>query len=302
MSEPDKSKQQGRLATILFTDIVGSTDLKRQLGDRDAVALIKSHHALIREILAGFPEGEEIETAGDSFLLLFTKPSDAVRFSLLVQARLRQLPQIPHPIRDRIGIHVGEVIFERGDGSGKLKAVSGIHVDTTARVMSLAQGGQTLVTRFAFDSARAVLRGEELAGVGPLRWMNHGPYVLKGVEEPIDICEVGEVRDNILAAPANSDKAHRHISAEAEPVLGWRPALGQEVPNTRWTLEKKLGEGGFGEVWLGRHDTLKERRVFKFCFRADRVRSLKREVTLFRVMKERGGPAPEHRRVQEVYL
>ena len=49
-------------------------------------------------------------------------------------------------------------------------------------------------------------------------------------------------------------------------------------------LAGKLGEGGFGEVWLGRHETLKERRVFKFYFRADRVRSLRREMTLFRVV------------------
>jgi len=53
------------------------------------------------------------------------------------------------------------------------------------------------------------------------------------------------------------------------------------VPQTKWVLEQKLGEGGFGEVWLGQHQVMKERRVFKFCFRADRVRSLKREMTLF---------------------
>ena len=75
-------------------------------------------------------------------------------------------------------------------------------------------------------------------------------------------------------------------------MLGWRPALDQVVPNTQWTLQKKLGEGGFGEVWLGRHETLKEQRVFKFCFRLDRVRSLKREVTLFRLLKERAGHHP----------
>jgi len=64
---------------------------------------------------------------------------------------------------------------------------------------------------------------------------------------------------------------------------------GIESAGTEWILEKKLGEGGFGEVWLGRHEKLKDRRVFKFCFRADRVRSLKREVTLFRVLKDGWG-------------
>src|SRR5262249_44822634 len=63
-----------------------------------------------------------------------------------------------------------------------------------------------------------------------------------------------------------------------------------------------LGEGGFGEVWLGQHQTLKTRRVFKFCFRADRVRSLKREVTLFRLLKERVGEHPNIVRVEDVYF
>ena len=116
--------------------------------------------------------------------------------------------------------------------------------------MSLAAGDQILVTRFVFDNARSVLRGGEIGGVGPLSWMNHGPYRLAGVEEPIEVCEVGETNLAPLSAPVDSDKAHRHLSADGEPVLGWRPALAQRVPGTGWTLESKLGEGGFGEVWL----------------------------------------------------
>ena len=112
--------------------------------------------------------------------------------------------------------------------------------------------------------------------------------MLKGIEESVEVCEVGETGIGPLKAPAGSEKAQRQVSPDSEPVLGWRPALGQVVPNTKWVLEKKLGEGGFGEVWLGRHQTMKERRVFKFCFRADRVRSLKREMTLFRLLKESG--------------
>jgi serine/threonine-protein kinase len=57
-------------------------------------------------------------------------------------------------------------------------------------------------------------------------------------------------------------------------------------------LEEKLGEGGFGDVWLGRHRRLKEPRVFKFCVREDRVRALKREMTLFRIWRARVGDHP----------
>jgi serine/threonine-protein kinase len=87
---------------------------------------------------------------------------------------------------------------------------------------------------------------------------------IKAVEEPLEICEVGETSIAPLRPPLDSEKAHGHVSPDQEPVLGWRPALGQKVPGTQWVLEEKLGEGGFGEVWLGRHETLKERPVFKF--------------------------------------
>ena len=98
-------------------------------------------------------------------------------------------------------------------------------------------------------------------------------------------------------APADEVRA-----AEPREVPGWRPAVGEAVPGTPWIMEAKLGEGGFGEVWLGRHQTMKEPRVFKFCFRADRVRSLKRELTLFRVLKERVGGHPNIVRLLDVHF
>ena len=76
----------------------------------------------------------------------------------------------------------------------------------------------------------------------------------------------------------------------------------KKVRGTEWTLVEKLGEGGFGEVWLGRHDTLQQRRVFKFCFRANRVRALKREVAFFRLLQERVGEQPSIVRLLEVFF
>ena len=76
-------RHQTGLITILFTDLVGSTTLKQQVGDRTGATLIQQHHALVRELLRGFPGGEEIETAGDSFLIVFSRPSDAVHFGQL---------------------------------------------------------------------------------------------------------------------------------------------------------------------------------------------------------------------------
>ena len=297
------ARHQTGLITIVFTDLVGSTTLKQQVGDRTGASLIQQHHALVRELLRGFSGGEEIETAGDSFLIVFSKPSDAVHFGLLVHAKLRVLNQgLAAKLEDRIGIHVGEVVIREQDGSPNPKGLTGIQVDTCARVMGLAQGGQILLTRSAFDNARQMLKGENVAGVGPLEWLNHGSYLLKGIESSLEVCEVGEVGIAPLRAPAGSDKAQRQVTPESEPVLGWRPALGQFVPNTRWRLETKLGEGGFGEVWLGRHQHTKERRVFKFCFQAERVRFLKREMTLFRLLKERVGDHPNIVRLHDIML
>lgn len=296
-------KHRVGLLTLLFTDMVGSTQLKQELGDGKAVELIQRHHALVRSILTQANEAEEIETAGDSFFLVFAKPSDAVRFSLILQSQLRDLSRgTSRKLADRIGLHIGEVIIEERMDAAKSKDLYGLQVDLCARVTSLADGDQILMTRSAFDNARQVLKGEDIGGVTELTWLNHGSYVLKGVDEPIEVCEVGEKGRAVLRAPADSEKVRRYIPPDREPVLGWRPAIGLGVPGTGWILENKLGEGGFGEVWLCRNKTTKDQKVFKFCFRADRVRSLKREVTLFRVMKERLGTHPNIAGVLDVYL
>jgi WD40 repeat protein/serine/threonine protein kinase/class 3 adenylate cyclase len=296
-------KHRTGLVTLLFTDMVGSTAVKQQLGDRSGAIFFDRHHELVRQTLEAFTGGQEIETAGDSFLITFSTPSDAVQFALLLQARLRQLSQESAvSARDRIGIHVGEVVIKGDEASAKPKDLYGIQIDTCSRVMSLAKAGQVLMTRAVFDSARQVLKGEDIQGVGHLEWLNHGPYLLKGLEEPAEICEVREQGQPDAGPPTSSEKAQRQVGADQEPVLGWRPAVSQVIPNTRWILEKKLGEGGFGEVWLGRNSTTKERRVFKFCFQAERVRFLKRELTLFRLLRERGGDHPNIVAIRDVYL
>jgi serine/threonine-protein kinase len=291
------------LVAVLFTDVVGSTALKQQLGDRGSATLFSEHHGLVRQTLSRFPGGQEIETAGDSFLIIFSAPSAAVQFALQLQTALQRLAQEKGvAIADRVGIHVGEVVIRANERGIKPRELYGIQVDTCARVMALAAGGQILMTRFAFDNARQVLRGHDLEGVGPVHWLNHGPYLFKGLQEPMDVCEVRLGIEGPVTPPTSSEKAQRYVPPEAEPVLGWRPAVDQVVPGTGWLLTEKLGEGGFGEVWLGEHRQLNEKRVFKFCFRADRVRALKREVTLFRLLKERVGEHPNILRLLDVYF
>ncbi|MBE7561200.1 protein kinase, partial [bacterium] len=299
--EEFRQRHRTGVLSLVFTDMVGSTGLKQRLGDAAGTALIEEQQHLVRAVLGEFREAEEISTAGDSFFVVFIRPSDAVRFALRLLARLRARGDQPAPILVRVGLHMGEVFIQAGQDES-WRDILGIQVDTASRVMSLAAGGQILLTRAVFDNARAVLRGEELAGVGPLTWLDHGPYEIKGVEEPLSICEVGETGHAPLSPPADSAKAHRCCTPDQEPVLGWRPSLDQVVPGTQWVLDEKLGEGGFGEVWRAYHKSLRRHRVFKFCFKPDRVRSLKREVTLFRLLAERSGDHPHIVRLFDVYF
>ncbi len=75
---------------------------------------------IVREVLQGLPEGEEIETARDSFLLAFAKPSGVVRFALQSQARLRRFSAESNvAVQERIGIHLGEVVIAEHETEGK---------------------------------------------------------------------------------------------------------------------------------------------------------------------------------------
>ena len=119
--EEFQRKHRIGLLALVFTDIVDSTLLKQQHGDAQAVMLIHRHNELVRETLAQFTPAEEIETAGDSFLLVLAKPSDAVKFALVLQSRLRALAaETRVGVFDRIGIHVGEVFIEEQKDSPKL--------------------------------------------------------------------------------------------------------------------------------------------------------------------------------------
>lgn len=282
---------------LVFTDLVGSTRMKQLLGDSEGVGLMQRHHGMVRELLEQFPGAQEANTAGDSFFLTFARASEAIQFSLLLQKRLRALAtEVDFPIADRVGIHVGEVVTGGDEGGGK-GSIYGTQVDLCARVMSLAGGNQILLTRAAFESARQA-SAPELGPGEEVKWVSHGRFLLKGVEEPVEIYEVGEKAAAPFVPPEENEKVQRFSAGGKEPLAGWRPAAGQNVPGTSWVLREQLGEGAFGEVWLGIHTQLKERRVFKFCFRTDHARSLKREATLFRVLKEKIG---EHPNIVKLY-
>lgn len=274
-----------RILTILFSDLEGSTHQQTELGNIRARDLVNTHQQIFRDALTGL-DGQEVSTAGDSFLVVFASPSMGIRFALYMQAVMRRAKE-RHPglLPVRVGLHQGEVVVERRADSAAIADIYGIQVSTAARIAGLGTGGQTLCSRAVFDDARAILGAEELRGLGALAWVNHGAYRFKGVDQPYDVCEVGEADHAPLAAPPGDGKGWPAGASDEE--LGWRPAAGVVLPGTDWELLEKLGQGEFGEVWLARNPSSGERKVCKFCFKRERVAWLKREARVLAELKRR---------------
>ena len=210
--------------TVVFTDIVASTDLKQTLGDLAAQALLKAHDERVRQILGEFADAQEIETAGDSFLLVFANPADAVAFALRLQASLRLQSRGQAAVRDRIGIHVGKVLVGEA-------GLFGVDLDTCARVMSVGGADQILLTRAAHDEAAQALEGRTIPGVGRVAWRAHGRYHFKGLPEPLELFEAGEEGKARLHAPEDSEKVVRH---RAGRVAVWPGPSGRRVSRRLW--------------------------------------------------------------------
>ncbi len=280
------------LAVLLFTDIVGSVALQSKLGTEAYTRFISRHDALFKQCLSHVSGARILNETGDGFLVKFGSASDAVETALRLQCLLRNEVCEGEPMQMRIGLHMGEVSEMEEQITGDKRAV-GMAINLCARIMDLARDRQILLTRAVFDEARQYTREHPLLeGIAreelpPLQWPAHGRYLFKGTEEPMDIYEVGALGWAPLTPPDDNAKAKRAVSAEEEATLGWRPGAGLPIPrHEKWVITEKLGQGGFGEVWLATHADTKNQRVFKFCFDAERLRSFKRELTLFRLLRD----------------
>ena len=151
--EPDRV-----LATVLFTDIVGSTEQATKLGDRRWRELLEQHHGLVRRQLERY-QGRELDTAGDGFFAMFDGPARAIRAAEAIAGGVR-----PLGIEIRAGVHTGECELHEGK-------IAGIAVSTGARVASAAGPSEVLVSQTVKDL---------VAGSG-ISFEDRGEHELKGV-------------------------------------------------------------------------------------------------------------------------
>ena len=163
-----RERAQRVLATVLFTDIVGSTELAAEVGDAAWRQLLDRHDAMARGEVER-QGGRLVKTTGDGLLATFEGPSSAIDATHAIQAASTELG-----LAVRAGVHTGEV-ERRGDD------VSGLGVHIAARVAALAGAGEILTTRTVRDLT---------VGAG-LSFSERGSHTLKGVPEAWDLYAVG---------------------------------------------------------------------------------------------------------------
>jgi class 3 adenylate cyclase len=148
------------LATVMFTDIVGSTELAVELGDARWRERLSAHQEAVRRELKRF-RGREVKTLGDGYLATFDGPARAIQCALAIAESVRSLG-----LEVRVGLHSGEVELMEED-------VGGIAVHIAARVGALAEAGEVLVSSTVKDL---------VAGSG-IRFVDRGAQQLKGVSD-----------------------------------------------------------------------------------------------------------------------
>jgi class 3 adenylate cyclase/pimeloyl-ACP methyl ester carboxylesterase len=159
---------------VLFTDLVGHTEMMSRLGDQKGRDVLREHEAITRDVLIHH-NGTEVKTMGDGFMASFGSVTQAVECAIaLQQAFAERNERAPEPLLVRVGLNAGEPIEEDGD-------LFGWTVIMASRVAAKAEAGEIL----ASDVVRGLCSGKGFL------FADRGEYVLKGFEEPIRVYEVG---------------------------------------------------------------------------------------------------------------
>ena len=160
----------GGLRTVLFTDLVGHTEMMSRLGDERGRDVLREHERITREVLKA-NGGTEVKTMGDGFMASFGSVTKAVECAIALQKAFAE--REGEPLSVRVGLNAGEPIEEDGD-------LFGATVIMASRIAAKAEGGEILVA----DTVRGLCSGKGFL------FADQGEFVAKGFEEPVRISEV----------------------------------------------------------------------------------------------------------------
>jgi class 3 adenylate cyclase len=223
--------------TVLFTDVVGSTRLRQHQGETAAHGIMNEHNEIVRRQI-GEHAGQEVKTAGDSFMVAFDSARKAVECAVSVQRALHDYNcrHAAQPVKVRIGLHTGEAIRAGND-------LFGTSVDAAARIMAKADGEQILVS----DVLKSILGAAK-----DLSFKDHKRVQLKGFPERWRLWEV-RWRSEAEAAAAEA------VASGVASGSGLTPYVGRSEERSllRQAVSRAVaGSGGValiaGEAGLGK--------------------------------------------------
>jgi len=158
------------LRSVLFTDLVGHTEMMSRLGDERGRAVLREHERITRDVLKAH-SGTEVKTMGDGFMASFGSVTKAVECAIALQSAVAE--REGEPLSVRVGLNAGEPIEEDGD-------LFGAAVILAARIAAKAEGGEILVA----NSVRELCSGKGFL------FSDRGEFVAKGFDEPVRVYEV----------------------------------------------------------------------------------------------------------------
>jgi class 3 adenylate cyclase len=176
-ASPERSEIESTLRTVLFTDLVGHTEMMQRLGDQGGRTVLREHERITREVLKA-NGGTEVKTMGDGFMASFGSVTKAVECAVGLQKTVAEWnagagAHHDAPLQVRCGLNAGEPIEEDGD-------LFGATVILASRIAGKAEGGEILVA----DTVRGLCSGKGFV------FADRGEFVAKGFEEAVRVYEV----------------------------------------------------------------------------------------------------------------
>ncbi len=231
------SERGSKLLTLLFTDLVGSTELLARAGDERAQRIFGAHHRLLADAVAAHG-GDEVKWLGDGLMVAFPSAADAVACAIAMQRASRRPVQGEH-LAIRVGLNAGEALRDVTDYFGTAVVVA-------RRLCDRAEGGQILCT----DLVAGLLGGRP-----GFHFAELGRLELKGVAAPVPVLEVRYDARSALGLPAELPFVGR------ESELTHLGALLPEAAAGRGGLVMLVGDPGIGKTRTAEELAARARRV-----------------------------------------